>query len=149
MKTIARTIVAAVLMSKDGQILLGKLRKGGVYPNCWHIPGGGVDEGETLTQALAREVKEEVGLEIADLPMKLLSDTDTDQAEKTDKVTGEQLLVTMQFNTYQVNFPVDAGQIQIQPNDDLHECRWVSIQDLGDYKLTPPSVKVFSKLGWV
>jgi len=149
MKTIARTIVAAVLMSKDGQILLGKLRKGGVYPNCWHIPGGGVDEGETLTQALAREVKEEVGLEIADLPMKLLSDTDTDQAEKTDKLTGEKLFVTMHFNTYQVDLLVDANEIEISLNDDVRECRWVSIQDLEDYRLTPPSVKVFSKLGWV
>ncbi len=149
MITISRTIVAAVLMSKDGQILLGKLRKGGVYPNCWHIPGGGVDEGETLMQALAREVREEVGLEISDLPMKLLSDTDTDQAEKTDKFTGEKLFVTMHFNTYQIDLPVDANEIQISLNDDVRECRWVSIQDLEDYKLTPPSIKVFSKLGWV
>ena len=149
MKTISRTIVAAVLMSKDGQILLGKLRKGGVYPDCWHIPGGGVDDGETLTQALVREVKEEVGLEISDLPMKLLSDTDTDQAEKVDKFTGEQLFVSMQFNTYQVDLPVNANEIKISLNDDVRECRWVSIQALEEYKLTPPSIKVFSKLGWV
>ncbi len=149
MKTISRTIVAAVLMSKDGKILIGKIRDGGVYPDCWHIPGGGVDEGETHAQALVREMKEEVGIDITDLPTKLLSDSETDQTEKTDKVTGEQMLVTMQFNTYQVDLPLDASLIQIHPNDDLHECRWVSIQDLDDYKLTPPSIKVFSKLGWV
>lgn len=149
MKKVSRTIVAAVLMSKDGKILIGKIRKGGVYPDCWHIPGGGVDEGETKEQALVREMREEVGLDIGDLPKKLLSDTETDQAEKTDKITGEKLFVTMQFNTYQVYLPVDANQMQIYLNDDVRDCRWVLIQDLKDYKLTPPSIKVFSKLGWV
>jgi len=39
-----RTIVSAVLISRDKKILLGKVREGGVYPDCWHIPGGGIDE---------------------------------------------------------------------------------------------------------
>ena len=137
MKKVSRTIVAAVLMSKDGKILIGKIRKGGVYPDCWHIPGGGVDEGETKEQALVREMREEVGLDIGDLPKKLLSDTETDQAEKTDKITGEKLFVTMQFNTYQVYLPVDANQMQIYLNDDVRDCRWVLIQDLKDYHPIP------------
>ena len=85
MRTLNRTIVSALLISDDGNVLLGKVREGGVYPDCWHIPGGGVDEGETKEQALIREIHEEIGLDIASLPKKLVRDTDTGEADKTDK----------------------------------------------------------------
>jgi len=67
MREIQRTIVSALIFSKDGKLLMGKKNpaKGGVYPDCWHIPGGGVEEKETLEQALKREVQEEVGINIS------------------------------------------------------------------------------------
>lgn len=98
MKQKYRVIVSAILVSKDRKILLGKVRDGGVYPNCWHIPGDGVDEGENKETALIREIKEEVGLNIKDNLMKLISDSNTGEAIKTDKDTGEKWLVKMSFN---------------------------------------------------
>ncbi len=102
-----------MIMSNDGKILLGKVRAGGVYPDCWHIPGGGVDEGETKEQALIREMYEEIGLDIANLPKKLVRDTDTGEADKTDKQTGETYHVVMQFNVYQINIPIPRSDIKI------------------------------------
>lgn len=41
------------------------VNKGGVYTDCWHIPGGGIEEGEDKNSALMREVKEETGIDIS------------------------------------------------------------------------------------
>ena len=42
------------------------------FPRCWVFPGGGVDEGETLTAAARRELQEETGLEVSSDSLKLL-----------------------------------------------------------------------------
>lgn len=149
MKIKNRTIVAAVLVSQDNQILLGKVRKGGVYPDCWHIPGGGVEENETKTEALNREIKEEVGLDIGGFQVELLSDSDTGEAVKTEKETGEEWLVRMQFNTYRVDLPSPAVDIVARLQDDMQEYRWVPMDELSRYKHTPPSEKLFKHLGWI
>lgn len=56
-----RIRVAGILV-KDGQILLVRHEKAG--KSYWLIPGGGVEFGESAEEALAREFREEVGLEI-------------------------------------------------------------------------------------
>jgi 8-oxo-dGTP diphosphatase len=53
-----------ILVVRDGRILLTE-RAGDIYlAGHWAIPGGKVNDGETVTQAAAREVAEEVGLAV-------------------------------------------------------------------------------------
>ncbi|MFA4998748.1 MAG: NUDIX domain-containing protein [Candidatus Paceibacterota bacterium] len=56
-------IVVAALIEKDGKFLLERevIESGKEY---WLIPGGKVEYGETLTEALEREIKEETNLDI-------------------------------------------------------------------------------------
>lgn len=54
---------ACVILWRDGKLLLGlRSARKRTYPNCWDILGGYVEPGETIEQALARELVEEVGL---------------------------------------------------------------------------------------
>jgi 8-oxo-dGTP diphosphatase len=58
MKEIARAFVT----NETGQVLLGK-RARGIGKGQFALLGGKPDEGETLEQAITREIKEEVGLD--------------------------------------------------------------------------------------
>ena len=53
--------VGALILRGDGKLLLAKSPK---WKGGWIIPGGQVEEGETLSAAIIREVKEEVGLDV-------------------------------------------------------------------------------------
>jgi ADP-ribose pyrophosphatase YjhB (NUDIX family) len=53
---------AAAIILKDDQILLARHEKDG--RSYWVLPGGGVDFGETVAEALTREMREEANLEI-------------------------------------------------------------------------------------
>lgn len=56
--------VHAIIVNEQGQILMLKRTYGN---KGWSLPGGGVDPGETIHQALTRECREELGLDIYDV----------------------------------------------------------------------------------
>jgi ADP-ribose pyrophosphatase YjhB (NUDIX family) len=56
--------VRALVLDGSGRILLVKHS----YVSGWHLPGGGVEAGETLAEALAREVLEEGKIELTGPP---------------------------------------------------------------------------------
>lgn len=52
-----------LLIDKNGKIVLIQ-RKGDTFYNFWAIPGGVVEEDETIEEALIREMKEETGVDV-------------------------------------------------------------------------------------
>ncbi|MSR78993.1 MAG: NUDIX hydrolase [Candidatus Taylorbacteria bacterium] len=152
MRSIDRDIVSALIFSKDGRLFQGMKAKGkgGVYSDCWHIPGGGMDDGEGQEDALVREIREETGIDISSYKIELLDDSGRGESEKILKDTGEKVLCKMRFNVYKIVInDKNADEIEVNLNDDLVEYQWINLQDLGKIKLTPPSVKLFKKLGYI
>lgn len=56
-----RVSVAALFIDSDEVLLIHQITP--PEPDCWDLPGGGLNPGETLLQGLTREIQEETGLE--------------------------------------------------------------------------------------
>ena len=57
-------VAAAVIERPDGTFLMASRPEGKVYAGWWEFPGGKVEPGEIARQALDRELKEELGIEV-------------------------------------------------------------------------------------
>lgn len=55
-------VAVGVLIQPDGQFLLTSRPPGKVYEGYWEFPGGKLEAGETVEQALRRELQEEIGI---------------------------------------------------------------------------------------
>ncbi len=56
-------VAAAVIVRPDGAFLLARRPAGKVYAGYWEFPGGKIEPGESAERALARELREELGIE--------------------------------------------------------------------------------------
>jgi 8-oxo-dGTP diphosphatase len=109
------SVAVAVIINSSNKVLLSKraehLHQGGK----WEFAGGKVEKGETAEQALLRECKEELAIDIA--VCKHLKDIDFDYPDKQVK------LIVFEVSSY-VGEPVsNEGQ----------EIAWVSLSDLHQY----------------
>lgn len=109
--------VAAVVVDGDDIVLVRRSRP----PNegCWALPGGRVETGETLAEALVREVAEETGLE--GLCGELMA---------VSEVIHEDFhaVVVVHRMTLLARADVVAG-------DDAAEARWVPLGDVAELRL--------------
>jgi ADP-ribose pyrophosphatase YjhB (NUDIX family) len=129
-----RPIVGAgALIIKDGKLLLIKR---GAKPGQgkWSIPGGLVELGERVQDAIVREVKEECGL---DIEVERLVDV-------FDSITRDEK-GRVQYQFVVVNFLAKIKGGNLKNADDVLEARWVPIDEVEKYNLTNSFRAFFQK----
>ena len=62
-------VAVGILFRPDGAMLLSTRPPGKPYAGYWEFPGGKLEVGETVEQALRRELIEELGITIAEAPV--------------------------------------------------------------------------------
>jgi 8-oxo-dGTP diphosphatase len=62
-------VAVGILIDDQGRFLLTSRPAGKVYADYWEFPGGKLERGETVEQALRRELHEELGVTIAAAPV--------------------------------------------------------------------------------
>lgn len=58
-------VAVGVVLRDDGAVLLGQRPVGKPYAGWWEFPGGKLEQGESVGEALIRELHEELGLRVA------------------------------------------------------------------------------------
>lgn len=64
---IGQFVVGALITDQDGRVLLLRRKPDDFLGGLWELPGGGVEPGEQLGEALSREIAEETGLTLSEV----------------------------------------------------------------------------------
>ena len=111
--------VAAAILRRDGSILIAQRHKHDPLANFWEFPGGKRESNETFEQCLARELREELGIDVR--VGRLVHDVTHAYPEHT---------VRLCFFECQLL----AGEPKPL---DCQDCRWVTAAELRRYKFPP------------
>jgi 8-oxo-dGTP diphosphatase len=111
------------LLVRDGKLLLVSHRKKGeIY---WLLPGGGLEFGESLKAALAREFREELGIEVEIGNLLFMCDSIDPR--------GKRHLLNVSFRCdYQ------GGEFRLGRDRRLHDFGFFSAQQVNGMRLYPP-----------
>lgn len=110
------TVTAGVL-HQNGKVLIARRPENGLLGGLWEFPGGKVEAGESHTQALARELEEELGIK-------------TETGELLGKYNHAYTHFKVTLFAYHAR--VTAGEIRLLQ---ASEARWVDLIDLEAYPM--------------
>ena len=129
--------VRAIIKKGNKVLTIKRIKSDCTY---WVIPGGGVEQGETIEQALVREGKEELGVDLAvkDLVTEIISGKVETEGQIEYFYNAEIIggrLGTGGGPEYQVDGQYVGG----------YESEWIQINKLDEYDLRPEEIKKFIK----
>jgi nucleoside triphosphatase len=114
----------------------------GVFPNKWGLPGGGVETGEHMYQALEREVREELGVSLLEAKPLFFKDG---LHEKTFP-DGTKREIYMVFLLFECRI---SSTEPISLNAEFCEYAWVDPVNLASYDLNSATQETFRSLGLI
>lgn len=130
MKTVL--VAAAALLDDRGRVLLSKRPEGKQMAGLFEFPGGKVDEGETLEAALARELREELGID-ADVssmrPLTFASHSYTKKSYENDVEESFYLIMPL--------FEVTKWQGEPTAREGQGALEWAAATELRRYEMPP------------
>ncbi|MBL0388160.1 8-oxo-dGTP diphosphatase MutT [Tumebacillus sp. ITR2] len=121
-------VVTAAVIEKDGRILLAQRKPDTHMGLKWEFPGGKLEWGEDPRAGLAREIREELGIDIEV----------GDVLEVVSHTYEDRHVVLMGYQCRYV-----CGELQLLDVQDVH---WVRLHELKSYDLAPADVPIVDRL---
>jgi len=128
MKAIVPVVAVGAVIINDHKVLLVK-RAHAPARGQWAIPGGRVEAGETLQQALKREIREETGLDIDIGPLAHVFDLIERSAAG---------LLTRHYVIIDYEATIVGGTLQA--GDDALKIDWFGSKDLPNTNISPATI---------
>ena len=119
--------VVAAIIKKEDKIFITR-RSYGEFTDMWEFPGGKIELGETREEALIREIKEELELDINNLEY---------------LTTVEYDYPNFHLTMHCFICEICGGKLNLNAHNDA---KWVSLDELSKEKWVPADVKVVEKL---
>lgn len=126
--------VGAIVMDA-GSLLLVKRRREPALGK-WTLPGGRLEAGETMREAIVREVSEECGIDIT-------VDALIGVAERIVRSDEGSL----DFHYVICNFTATATSTELKAGDDAEDARWVPLDELSSLPLTSGLIEFLGDRG--
>ena len=123
-------IVVGGLIHQNQKILICQRKEEGDHPLKWEFPGGKLKDNENNEEALRRELKEELNLEIVEMSFF------DEYLYEYEKLSKKLKLIFFQIFRFE-------GQIQNKVHQQL---KWIDISNLSDYDFLEGDFKIINKL---
>ena len=122
-----RVAVGGVIFDDKDRVLLVK-RKNPPNQGMWAIPGGKVKFGETINEAIRRELKEETSLDVK--PTKLLAVVE---------------IIKEGFHYVILDYICEVIGGELRPSSDALDARFLSLEEIKREKVSPTTVEMLEK----
>ena len=122
------TVGAAVTVNSRGEVLIAQRLEGDMLGGLWEFPGGKLEPEETIEECVARELKEELGINVR---------------------VGERLMtVKHTYSHFKMTMHVYFTKIKTGRPRTIHcaDFRWVKIPNLGTFAYSKADLQVVEKL---
>ncbi|WP_313887109.1 A/G-specific adenine glycosylase [Nodosilinea sp. FACHB-141] len=123
-----KQIGVAVIWNEQDQILIDRRKQEGLLGGLWEFPGGKIEPGETIEDCIAREIQEELGIEIA---------------------VGDRLCtVTHAYSHFKVTLNVHhCTHLSGEPQPiECDEVRWVTLDTIEEYPFPKANIHIINAL---
>jgi 8-oxo-dGTP diphosphatase len=120
-------VVSAAVIERHGMLLVTRRQKGVHLEGLWEFPGGKCDAGESLEACLARELREELGVEV--------------------RVGEEVFTTTHTYPDRRVELHFLRCRLHVEPRPQLgQEMRWVRRDELATLEFPPADAELIRLL---